>query len=108
MAFSPDGRFLASAGEDGLIKLWDPASGQELRDIAAHRNCERLVVLTRWTSFGDGELRSHRETLGYGHLAQIILFHGCSAGDHIPLLSRPTDACWRQGTTAVESSLSGR
>ena len=39
VAFSPGGRFLASAAEDGLIKLSDPASGQELRSIVAHRNC---------------------------------------------------------------------
>ena len=39
VAFSTDGRVLASAAEDGLIKLWDPATGQELRTIAAHGNC---------------------------------------------------------------------
>ncbi len=39
VAFSPDGRILASAAEDGLIKLWEPASGKELRSISAHGNC---------------------------------------------------------------------
>jgi WD40 repeat protein len=37
VAFSPDGRILASAGQDHAIKLWDVASGSELRALAGHR-----------------------------------------------------------------------
>jgi tricorn protease-like protein len=36
LAYSPDGRFLASGGEDGIIKIWDPASGRELRTLRGH------------------------------------------------------------------------
>jgi eukaryotic-like serine/threonine-protein kinase len=33
VAFSPDGQWLASAGADGTIKLWDTATGQQIRGL---------------------------------------------------------------------------
>src|SRR5438309_1181962 len=36
LAFSPDGRMLASTGYDRLIKLWDAATGTELRTLKDH------------------------------------------------------------------------
>lgn len=36
VAFSPDGKSLASASWDGTIKLWNTKSGRELRTLAGH------------------------------------------------------------------------
>jgi WD40 repeat protein len=35
-AVSPDGTFVASAGEDGVLKIWDPVKGEELHTLEGH------------------------------------------------------------------------
>ena len=36
MAFSPDGRLLATASHDKTARLWDPATGECLRTLTGH------------------------------------------------------------------------
>jgi WD40 repeat protein len=36
VAFSPDGRLLASGSDDQTVKLWDVETGQEVRTLRGH------------------------------------------------------------------------
>jgi RNA polymerase sigma factor (sigma-70 family) len=44
--FSPDGKTLITGGHDGLLRLWDLATGKELRRFVGHRGATGPIALS--------------------------------------------------------------
>jgi WD40 repeat protein/serine/threonine protein kinase len=47
VAFTPDGRFVLSGGEDGSITLWDVESGEPIRQFTGHADIITQILLNR-------------------------------------------------------------
>jgi WD40 repeat protein len=46
IAFSPDGKLLASGGDDGTVRLWDVGTGKEVRKYAGHEDAVRAIAFS--------------------------------------------------------------
>ena len=51
VAFAPDGRFVATGGGDGDLRLWDPVTGREQRRLEGHEDTPAAIAVSR-----DGKL----------------------------------------------------
>jgi len=63
VAFSPDGRLLVTASEDGTARVWDPATGEHLRTLTGHTNWVATVAFSP-----DGRLLA---TASYDQTARV-------------------------------------
>lgn len=58
IAFSPDGRWLASGSDDNTVRLWDVDSGKEIRRFEGHSNDVNSVSFSpdgKWLASGSDD-----------------------------------------------------
>jgi WD40 repeat protein len=83
IAMSPDGRLLATGSHDATVKLWDVATGRELRTFSGHTNFLQVVGFSP-----DGR------TLASGGLDNTVKLWDVASGRELHTLSGHANAIY--------------
>jgi WD40 repeat protein len=98
IAFSPDGRWLASGSDGKTIKIWEVATGQEMRKLSGHKKDVYAVAFSpdsRWLASASGDKSVSSGTSS--RAARSILWK--VTGTRSPaLLLALTDVGWLRGS----------
>jgi WD40 repeat protein len=119
VAFSPDGKTLASASRDRTVKLWDAGSGATLQKLVGHTNGVSAVAFSpdgktlasasrdRTVKLWDAGSGAVRQTLE-GHMGYITAVAFSPDGKTLASASYDgTVKLWDAGSGAVRQTLEG-
>lgn len=82
VAFSSNGQLLASGGDDGKVRLWDPQTGRQIRALTGHSGGGGALAVAFSTN---GQLAS-------GGGDYTVRLWNPQTGEQIYTLSRHSDA----------------